>query len=184
MKKVIYLALTVLIVACGNGTEKKTDNKEVKPKDEVQSKNESSWEVVQIKDEFGDIVEGKSTISAIFKGTMTNSAVADAELTVRMQLQDSIIYSNFYEYNREPQAQLPKSKYLTIKVKVANGEVLEAKQFLYQNMMVDLDKELLNILLNQNQPVKVIADISQVDKYSNDIYKFEIDPNGIKEAIK
>ena len=184
MKKLIYLLLVVFIVSCGNGTEKKTDNKQVKPKDEVQNKNESSWEVLNVKDEFGDIVDGKSSVVADFKGTMTNSAVADAELTARIQLQDSTLYTSFYEYNKPPQAQLDNSKYLTLKIKVANGEVVEAKQFLYDNMMVDLDKVLLDILLNQNQPIKVIADMSQLNKYSKTIYKFEIDPKGLKEVMK
>jgi hypothetical protein len=50
--------------------------------------------------------------------------------------------------------------------------------------MLDTDKELLNILLNQDKPVKVIADISRADKYSSGVYLFEIDPIGLKEAIK
>ena len=175
-----------ILTSCGSGTDKKTenDNPSDKPTTEVENKNESAWQVVQVKDEFGDIVEGKSTIAADFEGTMSNSAVSDADLTVRMQIQDSTIYSIFYEYSREPQAQLPASKFLTIKVKVSSGEVLEAKQFLYNNMMVDSDKELLNILLSQDKPVKVIADISRADKYANGVYNFEIDPNGLKEVLK
>jgi len=184
MKKSIYLLLAVFIISCGNETEKKTDNKEVKPKEEVQIKNESSWKVLNVKDEFGDIVDGKSTVVADFKGTMTNSAVADAELTARIQLQDSTLYTYFYEYNTPPQAQLDNKKFLTLKIKLANGEVLEAKQFLFNNMVVDQDKVLLEILLNQNQPIKVIADMSQVNKYSKTIYKFEIDPKGLKEVLK
>jgi ribosome-binding protein aMBF1 (putative translation factor) len=175
-----------ILTSCASGTEKKTENvtSSDKPTIEVNSKKESAWKVTQIKDEFGDIVEGKSTIAAAFEGTMSNSAVSDEDLTVRMQVQDSTIYSLFYEYGREPQSQLPDSKYLTIKVKVSSGEVLEAKQFLYKNMMLDTDKELLNILLNQDKPVKVIADISRADKYSSGVYLFEIDPSGLKEAIK
>jgi hypothetical protein len=171
MKFLTAMIIGIILTSCGSGTEKKTEN-------------ESAWQILQVKDEFGDIVEGKSTIAADFEGTMSNSAVSGAELTVRMQVEDSTIYSTFYEYSREPQAQLPDSKFLTIKVKVSNGEVLEAKQFLYGNMMVDSDKELLKILLSQDKPVKVIADISRADKYANGIYNFDIDPSGLKEVLK
>lgn len=183
--------LTIIIVgsilsSCGSSTEKKTktDNPFDKSSSEVESNNESAWQLMQIKDDFGDIIEGKSNIVADFEGTMSNSAVSGANLTVRMQVEDSTLYSIFYEYSRKPQAQLPDSRFLTIKVKLSNGEVLEAKQFLYGNIMVDSDKELLKILLSQDKPVKVIADISLVDKYVNSVYNFEIDPNGLMEVLK
>ena len=73
---------------------------------------------------------------------------------------------------------------LTIEIKIVNGEVVQAKQFLYKNMMIDNNKELLNILLSQNQPVKVIADISRANEYSTGIYKYEIDPNGLMLLIR
>ncbi|MEX2336353.1 MAG: hypothetical protein WD555_03680 [Fulvivirga sp.] len=179
MKKTAKFFMVIMLGSfftfCGgekNNTEKSSLN------------NKSKWQAMDVKDDFGDIVQGESVIGAQFKGTMSNSAVAGVDLTVSMQLQDSIIFSTFYEYNKEPIAQLPDSEFLTIKVKVSNGDVLEAKQFLFQNMMVDSDKELLNILLGQDKPVKVIADISQADKYSTKVYNFEIDPNGLNEIIK
>lgn len=185
MKFLTTMILGIVLTSCGSGTEKKTanDNPTEQVNKEVNKKTESAWQVFQVKDEFGDIVEGKSTIGAEFKGTMSNSAVSGADLTVRMQVQDSTIYSIFYEYSREPQAKLPESKHLTIKVKVSSGEVLEVKQLLYKNMMVDSRKELLKILLSQDKPVKIIADISLVDKYANDVYNFEIDPSGLKEVL-
>lgn len=172
MKFLTIISIGLILNSCGSGTEKNTDS------------NSSSWQVVQVKDEFGDIVKGESSVSADFRGTMSNSAVVDAALTVRMQIADSTIYSVFHEYDGKTKAQLPNSKYLTIKVKVSGGEVLEVKQFLYKNMMVDNDKELLKILLSQNKPVKVIADISMADKYSSGVYIFEVDPNGLKEVVK
>lgn len=186
MKFLTTMMVGIILTSCGSGTEKKTesDNPAEQSNKEVNKTNESAWKALQVKDEFGDIIDGESTIAADFKGTMSNSAVSGADLTVRMQVEDSTIYSIFYEYSREPQAQLPDSKFLTIKVKVSNGEVLEAKQFLYGNMMVDSDKELLKILLNQDEPVKVIADISRADEYANGVYNFEIDPNGLKEVLK
>jgi ribosome-binding protein aMBF1 (putative translation factor) len=186
MKFLTTIILSIILTSCGSGPKKKTetDNPTEQSNKEVNKGNESAWQVSQVKDEFGDIVEDKSTIAADFKGTMSNSAVSGEDLTVRMQVEDSTIYSIFYEYSREPQAQLPDSKFLTIKVKVSSGEVLEAKQFLYGNMMIDNDKELLKILLSQDKPVKVIADISLADKYANGLYNFVIDPSGLKEVLK
>lgn len=196
MKKVLKFLMTIILVvnltSCGGGTDKKTEannSEKENTKAEVQGKseketNKSVWQKVGVKDEFGDIIEGESSIMANFEGTMSNTAVSNEDLTVAMQVvEDSTIYSSFYEYSREPQAQLPDSKYLTIKVKVSNGEVLEVEQFLYGNMMIDNDKELLKILLSQDKPVKVIADISRADKYANGVYNFEIDPNGLKDVL-
>jgi len=189
MKKLIYLLLLtpiILLTSCNSDSERKTksDTSSTQSNTEVKKENESAWQVVQVKDEFGDIIEAESALVGTFKGTMSNSATSDAGLTVKMQILDSKIYSTFYKYNRKTKAQLPDSKFMKIKIKVSSGEVLEAEQFLYGNMMVDSDKELLNILLSQDKEVKVIADISNANKYSNEIYKFVIDPNGLKEVLK
>ncbi len=83
------IILGTILTSCGSGTEKKTENvtSSDKTATEVNSKKESAWKVMQVEDEFGDIVEGKSTIGADFEGTTSNSAVSDENLTVRMQIQ-------------------------------------------------------------------------------------------------
>ena len=98
-KLLIAIMIGSILASCKNETEKYIINKK-----------ESSWQVVQVKDKFGDIVENESAIAAQFKGTMTNSTIADASLTVLMQIKDSTIFTIFYEYNNEPQAELPDSK--------------------------------------------------------------------------
>ena len=79
------IILGTILTSCGSGTENVTSSD--KTATEVNSKKESAWKVMQVEDEFGDIVEGKSTIGADFEGTTSNSAVSDENLTVRMQIQ-------------------------------------------------------------------------------------------------
>jgi hypothetical protein len=145
----------------------------------------SAWQVVKVKDEFGDIVQGKSTIAADFKGKMSNSIISDADLTVTMQiLADSTIVGIFYEYNKKPQAKLPETQYITAKIKLADGEVTKVKMLLFHNMMWDNDKKLFKLLMTQSSPIKVIVDLSDISQYETTIYNFEIDPSGLKDLLK
>ena len=181
-----YLFVGLILASCGNSAES-TSEITIETEDSVavvEKQVESAWKAMQVKDEFGDIVEGKSIIAADFSGKMKNSATSDADLRASLQIQDSIIYTMFYEYSGENQARLPESEFVKIKVKVSSGEVLEVNQFLYGNYMQDTDKELLRILLEQEEPVKVIVDLSLADKFFNGIYNYEIDPNGLKEIVR
>ena len=144
----------------------------------------SPWEKVPVKDEFGDITEGRFLVSAEFKGTMTNSAVADAPLTVNMLVEDTVLFARFYEYGREPETKLPNAEVLTIKVKTADGTVHKIPQFLVRNVMLDMKGELKDLLLNQSSPVKVMVDLSTVGSFSNSVYTFEVDPTGFRESLE
>jgi hypothetical protein len=171
----LFFAIVILI-SC-------SDSKENKKTKEVNNKD-IQWQMSKVQDEFGDVIEGKSTLSAEFKGTFSNSAVTNQNLTVSMQISDSTIYTTFYEYNKPPKAELPQSQYSFLKIKTDNGEIIEVRQFLYNNAMLDMDKELLLLLLKQKKPIKVIMDFSEINKYSRTKYNFEIDPNGLKEFFK
>lgn len=182
------IIFSFILISCGGNSDKKDKkNNEVvseKPTTDVKEIKVKAWEVVSKKDEFGNAIETKTIIMADFEGTMSNSSEAYAPFTVKMLVKDSTILSAFYDYNREPRAELPESKTLSIKMKLQNGEVVKAEQFLYENMMVDSNSELLNILLEQNEPIQAIADISLADEQSNTIYKFEINSSRLKEALK
>jgi hypothetical protein len=139
---------------------------------------------MKVKDEFGDVIPGKSAIGADIQGTMSNSATSNAPLIVRIQLEDSSMYTSFYEYGREPQAKLPENEFITIKIKLANGDVSQLKLFLFQNYLTDSHKDFFNLLMSQSSPIKVIVDLSTVSSYESTIYNFEIDPTGLKNILK
>ncbi|MCP4551476.1 MAG: hypothetical protein GY834_05450 [Bacteroidetes bacterium] len=180
----LLVGLTTLIISCGNNSEKSTQDKSAIENEEVASKEnidkKSAWEIVDVVDEFGDKIDGESSIIGLFEGKMSNSATTDSKLTIKMQVQDSSIYTIFYEYG-EHQSQLEDYKYLQLKVKTENGEVIKIKQLLFRNMMVDSDGELLNLILAQESPLKMIADFSAVSKYESNVFSFEIDPKGLNE---
>ncbi len=141
------------------------------------------WNSVQVVDEFGDNVEGKFDIGASFNGKMSNSITTGVPLIVNAYLHDSTLAFVFYEYEREPYAQLPDSEFLRIKIKTSSGELFQSEVFLYQNLMLDNSKELLGILLNETEPLKIIVDLSRYHGFPNKVYMFELNPNGLQEAL-
>jgi len=197
MNRTMYFILIILIAititSCTNDTssKSKTDTvvaKEIKNTANVKSQVETEikpvWQIEQVTDEFGDKVEGETAIVANFNGEMHNSAVSGADLTVRMSLYQSKFLTNFFEYGKSPSASLPESEYIIIKLKLSNGDKLEVKQFLSSNFMFDSENKLVDIVLSQNMPIKVIVDLSKANEYSSGIYYFEIDPTGLKDALK
>jgi hypothetical protein len=193
MKKIFtIITAAVVLQACSNTTstssdlsktETATDTMITQTKTSKEEPKSEVWALVNVVDEFGDTVKGKKSYVATFKGKMTNSAVADADLSVVYQLQDSTMACSFFEYDRQPKAQLPKSKFIKVKIKTAEGEVKEIEQFFYDNMMFDDDKKMLKFLLSQKAPVKMIVDLKRVDKYENTAYTFEVDPTGIDKTL-
>ena len=188
MKLNLFFALTAvsLLLSCGESSTDDTQVVEaVDQEAEVQTPEpaKSAWNQTGVVDEFGDIIEGKSIISSNSTGKFSNSATADSDLTVRMQLVEGNIYAFFYEYNSEPQAHLPESEFINVKVKVEGGEVIKVKQFLFNHMMCDTEGELTALVKNQTSPLKVIVDLSTIDKYSHTTYQFEIDPTGLSELL-
>lgn len=153
------------------------------PAKEEKEEIESAWKVGNVTDEFGDVIKDKSVIMADFPGKMSNSAIENAELIVKMQIQDSTLFTVFYEYGKSPQARLPKGK-ISIKLKMFNGDVLNVKQYLYENMMVDDNNALMKIILAQDKPFKAIVNLKDVDNFYNGVYSYEISPAGLKGLIK
>ena len=187
MKKLLVFVFSIVLLgSCGNNNDKSTQDKSTLESNEVASKentdSKSVWKIVDVVDEFGDKIEGESSIIGQFEGTMSNSATTDSKLTIKMQVQDSSIFTTFYEYGKQ-QSQLEEYKYLPLRVKIENGEVLEVKQLLFRNMMVDSDGELLALILSQETPIKMIADFSTITKYESNVFSFEIDPKGLKELL-
>jgi hypothetical protein len=144
----------------------------------------SAWVESPVVDEFGDIIEGESIITSSSQGKFSNSATSDSDLTVNMQIVDGSIYAVFYEYNSAPQAHLPENEFINVKAKVESGEIVKVQQFLYNHIMCDTEGELTSLVLNQSSPLKVIVDLSTIDKYSYTTYQFEIDPSGLSQLLK
>jgi hypothetical protein len=144
----------------------------------------SAWVESPVVDEFGDIIEGESIITSSSQGKFSNSATSDSDLTVNMQIVDGSIYAVFYEYNSAPQAHLPENAFINVKAKVESGEIVKVQQFLYNHIMCDTEGELTSLVLNQSSPLKVIVDLSTIDKYSYTTYQFEIDPSGLSQLLK
>jgi hypothetical protein len=181
MKNIFFVMLYILC-AC----EAKKEEKNIT---EIQASVDikSAWEEVPVVDKFGDPVIGKSAIKGDFEGKMSNSATNDAALKVRISIQDSTLYTVFYEYGKKP-ARLPDGK-IFINLKLSNGDVLNLKQYAYNNILADDDNKLLNALLAETNPIKVILDLSEyskynISKYNNGVYSYVIDPTGLNTLIK
>jgi len=183
---VLFTVLAMLIVSCGRSVNKKAQTNE-EPKTDTIAKEvkivKSDWKKIYALDEFGDKIESKYTLNAQFAGTMTNSVETGSSLNIKMQIKDSIIYAMFYDYS-DLEDELPNGKSLNLKVKIENGEVLQVKQYFSNNRMIDKDKTLLKLMLAQETPLKVIADMSKVNSYESTVYRYDISTAGIKDLLK
>lgn len=167
-----YISLALLSSNCSNNANTA-----------IEKEDNGAWKIVNLVDDFGDVKEGESAIVATFPGKMSNSAVSDESLIVKFEIYDSTTVVGFYEYGREPKAQLPDRAFINLKLKLSNGEVLGIKQFLFKDYMVDSDNELLALLLSQENPIKAILDFRSIDRYESTVYEFTIEPKGLK-ALK
>ena len=183
---VLFAGLTSFNISCGNSVNKKAQSNE-EPKADTIAKEvktvKSDWKKVYALDEFGDKIENKYTLNAKFSGTMTNSVETGSNLSIKMQIKDSIIYAMFYDYS-DLEDELPNGKTINLKVKIESGEVLEVKQYFSNNRMIDRDKTLLKLMLAQETPIKVIADMSKVDSYESTVCRYDISTAGIKDLLK
>ncbi|PKP35576.1 MAG: hypothetical protein CVU00_01620 [Bacteroidetes bacterium HGW-Bacteroidetes-17] len=183
---VLFAGLASFIISCGSSVNKKVQSNE-EPKTDTIAKEvktvKSDWKKVYALDEFGDKIESKYTLNVQFMGTMTNSLETGSNITVKMQIKDSIIYTIFYDYS-DLEDELPNGKSVNLKVKIENGEVLQVRQYFTNNRMIDKDKVLLKLLLAQEVPLKVIADLSMADSDASTVYKYNISTAGLKDLLK
>ena len=184
--KLLLTALVMSIIVFGtscSSSESSNDQTET-TEQEASPESESIWKVVNVVDEFGDVVEGKGAVVATFKGTMSNSATSSADVTVKVQLGDEKdSYITFYEYN-DIEGNLPESKIFNIKIKKENGETEFIEQFSMNNMMADTKGILIQKALEQNEPLKVNVDLSRASDYESTVYNFELDTKGLTELLK
>ena len=179
-KFIFVLTIPLIFIGCGSSTDSSTNIQGGDITEEQKEVIEPSWTKSVIIDEFGDEIDGKSALGAIFSGTMSNTATQNSKLMVKMNIQDSILYTQIYEYERNL-AQLPEYKYVWLKVKSNKGDITKVKQLMYSNMMVDMDHELLSLLTESKGELKVICDLSTVSEYESSVYKYSIDNDGLSE---
>lgn len=206
----ISLAIFALIVlySCNSEENIPQQSEENKSQQEEISVNQNSWVSVPTIDEFG-IETGDYTIAAEFKGTMSNSATSNAELSVIAQMSDGQIYMTFREYGYMP-ANLPHSQFIYVSVRRPNGEVEHVGQFFFRGYMVDSgylpgsdpnyslpewrdkptfgdgsrrDNQLLDILLEESEPIIVRVEMSRVDRSNSAVYVFSMDNYGLIEMM-
>jgi hypothetical protein len=177
LPSLLTIVLCIQIAGCSN---KSSDSKN----NGASGSGSGIWHIVEIRDNAGKVVPGKSAIMATIKGRMSNNSTPDAELTVKMQIQDSTIVTQFYEYKNQLEARLPDKGFFSAVIKLSDGRLTKAKQFFYKNMMVDDDKDLFFLLLSQKNPIKIIVELGRFNKQENSVYSYEIDPAGLADLLK
>lgn len=190
LSSIILFLFSLIILGCGSESAKQNseqaetkteENSELTPK--VEEKN-SPWELAKVVDEFGDEVKGESAAIGIFEGKMTNSATADAKVTVKMQVGNDkkTTFITFYEYGNSP-GHLPDRKLFNIKIKKEDGSTEFIEQFSMNNMLADTKGVLLGKIMEQSEPLKINVDLSRANQYDKTVYNFEIDPAGLSEIL-
>jgi hypothetical protein len=177
------LMFVMLFVACSSNTD--TGNSTPATETAADSVGtETIWQTIQVKDEFGDVVAGKSIISARFEGVMSNSAARDELLIVVPQIEDSnSMYIRFYEYGRDVPTTTSENKFILVDVRFNSGETKTIELFMFNGILGDNDGKLLKLLTAQDKPVKIRVDFSRAYQHESTVYLFELDPTGLKEVI-
>lgn len=164
------------------------------------------WEIHNFSDEFGEETGGKY-LSLTGKGTFSNSATTNSELSVIMFVTQDAVSFKFLEYG----SQLVKGEeYFTMRIKNSKGNIQEIRLFndedgnirnliinskeaptgdLIELMLLcekdddeapDGNKILRNILGNEG----IISCYAEMGEYSKSKYIFKLDLTGFNKAIK
>lgn len=185
--KTLFLSATIIITlgGCGsatNSSDSNLDNDSLFQKDKLKTEEESEefgvWKQVSKADDFGDEAKEKTTY-AIFKGTMSNSAVSDADLCVRIDFdkEGKNCYFQFLEHCNL-KTNLPRDEFINVDAKNDNGEISQIKMLLFNGLLAENNGELCK-LLKANQSIKLLVDLSRVNKTKQVKYVFTITSKGL-----
>lgn len=147
-----------------------------------QEESRPTWEIVPLMDKFGDPT-GETAIIGVFEGTMSNSAVQGAPATAMAQLGDNGLNLTLYNYADKP-ANLPDRKTHWIDVKKADGSTMTVEGFCLDGVIYDNNAELYQALIAQTQPLKIIIDVSNTDRSRTELYRFDINPEGLSKLLQ
>ena len=191
MKKYLLLNFLIfLLIFLGISCSSNSSNSEAaeptssKSKTEIEEEKTGNWELVTVVDEFGDEVKGEDAIIGIFDGKMSNSAISDSDMKVKVQVsKDKQSFITFFEYGTH-EGSLPDRTLFKIKIKKENGEMEFVEQFSMNNMLSDTKSVLIEKVLAQESPLKINVDLKRASEYESTVYNFEIDPQGLKELLE
>lgn len=141
-----------------------------------------TWRVDYQKDEFGDQV-GDPIAYSEFKGKFSNSLVFDQDLKVTVTIRlDGFSIIKLYESDGKPIA-LPKLKRFELPIKNSEGSKKYIKHHSSEYSLYTNENILLNELLSQPGPLRFYVDASMIDESYDGIYRFSINPEGLKEVL-
>lgn len=173
MKKLtlIFILFIMVLFSCNQSTEK------------TPKKEKGVWELVTVKDEFGDATK-ETSILATFEGTMDNVVTSGSKLLVSLQvLNDSTIAMKFYEYGNTPAVVW--DSYTTnreIRIKLSTSEIIPIEVNPYQSYIFDASEKhsLFKLLITEKQPFKIVF---KATFNPSSTYTFEVNPDNFTEII-
>ncbi|TVR75220.1 MAG: hypothetical protein EA408_00770 [Marinilabiliales bacterium] len=181
----------------------------VPPTGAVQAGN-SSWEVAGRTDASGNEF---NEITGVFEGTMQSKDIDEAPLKVKIFVTNrkgGEMFTEFYEAGSEAPENMHKrfnevvnfntQTHLPIKVTLNSGEIIEMGQTAGGTHMWDFNfpppetpenprfkgsrfGNLLSVILEEDEKISVMVDLSHVTEFNNKTYRFDIDPTGLKELF-
>lgn len=170
MTHVIKLLAFALFVSCSSQVEPTATPSEPTPD------NPYGWRYAPSIDEFGDTAKVDGSLIGLFPGTFSNSATLKDTLIVKMEVGDSMILGQIYEYGTIPG--------ISDNLEVTPGSVAvklpDSVRLLPLNFgmgyFASPDRELLNLLTSIKAPVKMRVDMKEVNQYLSTEYVFTVDP--------
>ena len=163
-----------------------------------------SWELVS-KADVSDIFfsTGKTIdqlIIGTFKGTKGDYDYAELAITVKIYIDKEgvgSLFARFYKSDGENRELFTKDDATgsffpaPVKVRFSSGKTIELEQFIIGNIMSDFSNiyteisrgDLLNLILEKEEKFNVLIDLREIPVSNNKIYRFDIDPAGLKELF-
>jgi hypothetical protein len=205
-RHIITISFLFGIIGCSGGHSDTTTSEDASTTTELENvvSTESStiiksWTRVGTIDDFGKET-GESVIAANFTGTMSNSATTNSPLIVRAQMSDGKLYMQFLEYGRQP-ANMPDNRFIYVSVRRPGGDVETVGQFLFRGYMADTgylpgsntltggdgktkDNQLLDLLLEETEPITVRVEMSRADRNNSAVYVFDMDNGGLRDLLQ
>jgi hypothetical protein len=144
------------------------------------------WQIGGLVDEFGDKT-GKSYVYSVVRGTHENSAVVNSDVYVKSFIQGATLYFEIFNSSMNMKETFPDSEFGTIRIKFPNGDVKSERVFFYQNSISespDTGAPLIYTHLKKGgEDLKILIDLSTVNRYQSDKYQFSISATNLTEAL-
>ncbi len=150
------------------------------------TKNLGMWQKGNFVDEFKDKT-GQGFAYSVVLGSHENSSVVNSDVYVKTIIEEEMLYFQIFNSSMTMKENFPDSKFGNIKIKYSNGDVKTEKAFFYDNSVSEYPDDKIPLiyshLLNNNDELKILIDLSTASEFYSDKYQFTLKKNNLDEVM-